>query len=135
MIEKTKESWREFKKGKPGHRFHDHYLRRREKEEGHIVKRMLLIALGVIIAIGSLVLSPLPGPGWGTAFIGLMILGGELLPVARSLDWVEVRLRKLGRFVGKVWRSSVVGKAVVVVVAVAIVAATFYITYWLFFGG
>ncbi len=135
MIDKLKHDWREFAESEPGRRFKDRYHRRRENERGHIVKRVLLIALGAIIAVGSLALAPLPGPGWGTVFIGLMILGGELLPAARLLDWLEVRLRKLWQFIQRVWRSSVLGKVAVVVAAVILAAAVIYVFYLLLFSG
>ena len=95
MVERMKRHWREFSEGNPGERFKDRYRRRQEAERGHILWRIFLIALGAVIAVGSLVLAPLPGPGWATVFVGLMILGGELLPAARFLDWLEVRLRNL----------------------------------------
>ena len=95
--------------------------------------RIFLVFLGAIIAVGSLVTAPLPGPGWATVFLGLMILAGELLPAARFLDWLELRLRELWRFIQGVWRSSPLGKAAVVVGAVVLVAAALYVAYWLLF--
>ena len=62
-----------------------------------------------------------------------MILGGELLPAARLLDWLEVRLRKLWRSIQYVWRSSALGKVLLVVGAAILAAAVFYIAYWLLF--
>jgi uncharacterized protein (TIGR02611 family) len=136
MVEKLKEmkrDWREFTESEPGSRFQDRYRRRQEEEQGHMAKRIFLIVLGAIIAVGSLVTAPLPGPGWATVFLGLMILAGELLPAARLLDWLEVRLRKLWQSIQYVWRSSVLGKALVIVVAIALAAAVFYTAYWLLF--
>ncbi len=133
MVEKMKQDWREFAESKPGERFQNRYRRRQEEERGHMAKRIFLIVLGAIIAVGSLVLAPLPGPGWATVFLGLMILAGELLPAARLLDWLEVRLRKLWQFIQYVWRSSVLGKVAVVVAAVILAAAVFYTAYWLLF--
>jgi uncharacterized protein (TIGR02611 family) len=135
MIEQLQQHWREFKESKPGQRFKDRYHRRRQDEQGHIVWRIFLITVGAVIALGSLVLAPLPGPGWATVFIGLMILAGELLPAARFLDWLEVRLRKLGRFVYDVWRASVLGKIAVILVAALCVAAVAYVAYLLLFSG
>lgn len=131
MVEQMRQHWREFKASKPGQRFKDRYRRRRRHEQGHIVWRIVLIALGAVIAVGSFVLAPLPGPGWATVFIGLMILAGELLPAARFLDWLEVRLRKLWWFTRKVWKSSVLGKVAVVVVALTLSAAIVYVVYLL----
>jgi uncharacterized protein (TIGR02611 family) len=135
MIEQLQQHWREFKESKPGERFKDRYHRRRQDKQGHIVWRIFLITVGAVIALGSLVLAPLPGPGWATVFIGLMILAGELLPAARFLDWLEVRLRKLGRFVYDVWRASVLGKIAVILVAALCVAAVAYVTHLLLFSG
>jgi uncharacterized protein (TIGR02611 family) len=133
MFEQIQEHWREFRESKPGQRFKDRYRRRRQAEQGHIVWRIFLITLGAVIALGSLVLAPLPGPGWGTVFVGLMILAGEVLPAARFLDWLEVWLRKLGRFVHKIWRTSVLGKIAVILVAALCVAAVAYVVYLLLF--
>ena len=129
MVEKMKEmkqDWREFTESKPGERFQNRYRRRQEEEQGHLAKRIFLILLGAIIAVGSLVTAPLPGPGWATVFLGLMILAGELMPAARLLDWLEVRLREL-------WRSSILGKGAVVAAAVVLAAAVLYTAYWLLF--
>ena len=131
MFEQLQEHWREFRESKPGQRFKDRYWRRRQHEQGHILWRIFLITLGAVIALGSLVLAPLPGPGWGTVFIGLMILAGELLPAARFLDWLEVWLRKLGRTVHEIWRSSVWGKIAVILVSALCVAAVAYVVYLL----
>ena len=134
MGEQMRRHWQEFKESEPGQRFKERY-RRRQDEQGHIIWRIFLITLGAVIALGSLILAPLPGPGWATVFIGLMILGGELLPAARFLDWLEVRLRKLWRLVQKVWRASVLGQVAVVVVAGLCVAALIYVGYLLLFSG
>jgi uncharacterized protein (TIGR02611 family) len=135
MVERMKRHWREFRESKPGRRFEERYRRRRQDEQGHIVWRIFLIALGAVIAVGSLVLAPLPGPGWATVFVGLMILGGELLPAARFLDWLEVRLRNLWFPVQRAWRASFPGKVAVVVVAVLCAAAIVYVGYLLLFSG
>ena len=55
-----------------------------------------------------------------------MILAGELMPAARLLDWLEVRLREL-------WRSSILGKGAVVAAAVVLATAVLYTAYWLLF--
>ena len=134
MFKQMQEHWREFTESKPGQRFKDRYHRRRQDEQSHIIWRIFLITLGAVIALGSLVLAPLPGPGWATVFIGLMILGGEVLPAARFLDWLEVWLRKLGRFIHKIWQASVVGKITVSLVAALCVAAVAYAAYLLLSG-
>jgi len=131
MMEQLQRHWREFTESNPGERFKDRYRRRRQNEQGHIVWRIFLITLGAVIALGSLILAPLPGPGWATVFVGLMILAGELLPAARFLDWLEVWLRKFWRFVQQVWQASVLGKVAVTLVAALCVAAVVYVVYLL----
>jgi uncharacterized protein (TIGR02611 family) len=135
MVEQIRRHWREFRESKPGQRFEERYRRRRKGEQGHVVWRIFLITLGAVIALGSLVLAPLPGPGWITVFVGLMILGGELLPVARFLDWLELGIRKLLRLVQRIWRGSFLGKVAVVMVAGACGAAIIYVGYLLLFSG
>ena len=76
-----------------------------------------------------------PGPGWLAIFLGLGMLGGELLPVARFLDWVEVRLRKLVRWIREAWNNTpVVGKALILLVILTVVAALVYGAYYFVFG-
>jgi uncharacterized protein (TIGR02611 family) len=134
MIGRTKASWRRFRAGKPGHRFQDRYHHRQQKR-GHLAKRIFLICLGVVLAVGSLFLAPLPGPGFATVFLGLAILAGEVRPAARFLDWAEVRTRELVRWVRGVWRSSAAGKVLVLSVAAGCVGAVVYVAYRLLFGG
>ena len=135
MIGRLKQHWREFSESKPGHRFQERYRRRQQAGRGHILKRVFLIVLGAVLALGSLFLAPLPGPGFATVFLGLAILAGELLPAARFLDWAEVRLRKLARFVRHAWRSSFFGKVSIVAIAALLAAAISYVIYRLFFAG
>jgi Putative transmembrane protein (PGPGW) len=93
------------------------------------------VILGSVIAVGSLLTAPLPGPGLATVSLGLAILAGELLPAARLLDWSEIRLRQLGRFVRAVWRTGATGNVAVVVVATILAAALLYVLYVLLFAG
>ncbi len=132
MIGRLKGDWEEFKESKPGERFKDRY-RRRQQEPGHLVNRIVLVILGSILAVGSLLTAPLPGPGFATVFLGLAILSGELLPAARFLDWSEVRLRQLWQFVQGVWKMGLAGKIAVVVVAAILVGVFLYVAYLLLF--
>ena len=132
MIGRLKGDWEEFKESKPGERFKERY-RRRQQEPGHMVKRVVLVILGSVIALGSLFTAPLPGPGFATVFLGLAILAGELLPAARLLDWSEVRLRQLWQFISSVWRTGLPGKIAVIVVAAILAAAFLYVAYLLLF--
>ena len=52
-----------------------------------------------------------------------------------GLNWAEVMVRKLARWVGGIWRSSATGKVLVVSVATICAAAILYMAYLLLFGG
>jgi uncharacterized protein (TIGR02611 family) len=137
MIGRVADGCRSFKASKPGHRFQDRYRRRhQEGKQGWLAPSSLLyIVGGLIIAVGSIVFGVLPGPGTLTFLLGLGMIAGEFWPVARLLDWAEVRVRKLGRWIEATWRSSVAGKALVASVAAICVAVILYITYLWLLGG
>lgn len=104
MFRRLREDWQRFKASKSGFRFRDRYRRRKRRgQSGFDFRKALYIVGGLVIAITSLLLAPLPGPGWGTFFGGLMILAGELLIVARFLDRAEMILRGPGRRAKGVW--------------------------------
>ena len=136
MIGRTKEGWRRFGASDPGHRFRDRYRYQQEREQGwRDPRRLFFVVGGLAIALASLVLGVLPGPGTLTFFVGLAMISGEFYPVARLLDWAEVRARNLGRWVESVWRSSAAGKALVASAVAIGVAVVLYAAYSLLFGG
>jgi hypothetical protein len=111
MIARTKQSWRRFRASKPGDRFQDRYRRRQESEHGwKDPRRLFYVVGGLILALGSLAFGVLPGPGMLTFFVGVGMIAGEFRPVARLLDWSEVRARAFGRWVGGIWRASAAGR-------------------------
>ena len=57
--------------------------------------RALLGVLGGAIAVGGLLLVPLPGPGWLVVFLGLAILGTEFAWAKRLAEFTK---RRLARF-------------------------------------
>ena len=117
LIGRIKEDWRLFKASRPGYRFRDHYRRHRRRSrrrssrlrspgQGRFdFRKVLFIVVGIAIAITSIVLGPLPGPGLGTLLLGLVILASELRIVARFLDWAEMNLRKPVRRAKDAWAS------------------------------
>ena len=97
--------------------------------------RLFYVVGGLILSVGSLAFGVLPGPGILTFFVGLGMIVGEFRPVARLLDWSEVRAREFGRWVGRIWRSSAAGKVLVVFVGALCVAAVLWVAYLLLFAG
>jgi hypothetical protein len=131
LIGKAQRSWWHFKKSKPGDRFQVRYYRRQQSAPGRLIT-IFNIVVGSILVIFSAFFGWAPGPGLLTFLIGLALIGGEFLTIARFLDWSEVRLRKLAHLVGVVWRSSTIG---IVLVALVLVVAFGYVIYSVFFGG
>jgi hypothetical protein len=133
-LEKSMEEWRRFlKQSAPGSRFRDRYRRRQQAGRNRSsLKRACYVAFGAAIAIVSLVLAPLPGPGWGTFFVGLGIVAGEVAHVARSLDRAEVRLREALRSLRGVWAKPAPAVRALVALTIALCsAASVYGTYHL----
>jgi uncharacterized protein (TIGR02611 family) len=128
LTPRVKENWQQFRKSKPGHRFQDRYDRRQEATQGQWNRGKLFnIVGGIAIALAGLFLVPLPGPGWVIIFVGLGLLGREFLPVARSLDWVEVGLGGLAQQAKAIWtRSSIPMKILITLIILGCAAAIGY---------
>jgi hypothetical protein len=62
---------------------------------------------------------PTPGPSYIIIVMGLWMLAGEFLPLARFFDRLEVRLRKLGRWIKDRWVGSPAAAKVLVVLIFA----------------
>ncbi len=128
------EEWRRFlKQSAPGRRFRDRYRRQQAGRDRSMLRRVCYVAFGVAIAIGSLVLAPLPGPGWGTFFVGLGIVASEVLHVAHLLDRAEVKLREALRHAKGVWGKSAPAVKVLAALTISLcVVASVYGTYHVF---
>ncbi|MFF2494835.1 TIGR02611 family protein [Agromyces sp. NPDC058064] len=59
------------------------------------VYRVIVGVLGGVIAVGGLLLVPLPGPGWLVVFVGLAVLGTEFAWAKRLAAFIK---RLLARF-------------------------------------
>jgi len=55
--------------------------------------RIAVLSVGGLVVVTGIALLALPGPGWATIFIGLMILASEFAWARRSLDWAKDRAR------------------------------------------
>ena len=136
-LENSIEEWRLLlKHSAPGRRFKDRYRRRQQAGRNRsTLGRACYVAFGAAIAIGSLVLAPLPGPGWGTFFVGLGIVAGEVAYVAHSLDRAEVRLREALRSLRGVWGKPVPAVRALIALTIALCSvASVYGSYHMFSG-
>jgi uncharacterized protein (TIGR02611 family) len=134
-LENSIKEWRWFlKHSVPGCRFRDRYHRRQKAGRNRsIFRRVCYVAFGTAIAIGSLVLAPLPGPGWGTFFVGSGIVAGEVWYVARLLDRSEVKLRHALQRTKAVWDTSAFAVRVLIALTISLgVIASLYGAYQVF---
>src|SRR5688572_16410802 len=91
-----REHWQELKRGRPGRRFQDRYDRARSEESrGGPIKRIALIGLAIVCLAIGVVLAVMPGPAVLFFFLAGGLLATESRIVARLMDWLEVRLRKI----------------------------------------
>jgi hypothetical protein len=123
------EEWRWFlKQSAPGCRFRDRYRRRQQTgRDRSKLRRASYVAFGVVVAIGSHLLAPLPGPGWGTFIVGLGIIAGEVLQVARLLDRGETKVREALQRTKGVWdKSASAVRALIVLIIILCVVAPGY---------
>lgn len=134
-VGKLKESWRLFKESEPGSRFQDRYYRRQREGNSRLNPRKVLnIAIGVLLILAGAFMVLAPGPGWVTFFVGFGMIGGEFRPVARALDRIEVALRKLARWARDAWTRSPVAVKVLICALILLCAAAigYGIYYFLF---
>ena len=98
-MSRARRTWNVLREGEPGRRFIKFYAHRREmRGEGWGLSRVLAVGGGAALLVGGLAVGWLPGPGGFLAIIGAGLLGTEWRPLARALDWLEVRARYvLGR--------------------------------------
>jgi hypothetical protein len=136
LFTKAIERWRLHKEIEPGHRFQTRYHNhRRRREQGETSKWLGLLNLagGPALIVAGIAFIPTPGPSYIIIVIGMWMLAGEFLPLARFFDRLDVRLRRLGRWTKDRWsRLPAVAKVLVILTCVA---ALGYGAYYLLFGG
>ena len=129
VLENSIEEWRQFLgQSAPGHRFRNRYCRRQQAGRARsTLRRACYIAFGVAMAVGSLLLAPLPGPGWGTLFVGLGMIASEVLHVAHLLDRTEVILREALRQAKDMWdKLALTGRVLVtLIISLGVVASAY----------
>ena len=124
-IEKTKAGWRHwrtFRQIDDGHRYQARYhLHQRRTRKGLVSRywRPMSLLCGPVLIIAGFVFIPTPGPSYIIIAIGLWLLAGEFLLLARVFDKVGVRLGRFWAPIGGLWRSSHVAVKIMIVLALA----------------
>jgi uncharacterized protein (TIGR02611 family) len=131
---KLRESLDRLKDGEPGERFQEHYRQRQQGGSHRVLRRWLYLGGGTVVILAGLFFLPAPGPGFLILFLGGGLVAQESLAAAKTLDWIEVRIRQIGSWALRIWkRSSMPVRALIVLVALAGVGAAGYGAYWVMF--
>lgn len=90
-----KRAWRILKEGTPGDRFCRYHREHENRESPRF--RLVQIAIAAILILVGLVLLVVPGPGILFLAVGAAILARESMAIAKLLDWMELRIRRILR--------------------------------------
>src|SRR5262245_58082430 len=106
--------WRDLRRGEPGRRFQERYERARnaEKRGSRLRRALLIFAAAVLLVIGAF-LAVFPGPAVPFFLLGGGLLAAESRPVARFMDWSEVKLRNMAAWAKRHWRRLPTGVRVI----------------------
>ena len=102
-----KQHLQDLQRGRPGHRFQDHYEHEKHGAGGRGSSgRVWRLALGIAAVVIGVVLCVIPGPGLPFIFIGGGLLAAESRVAARVMDWLELRVRAVWRWAPGVRRCT-----------------------------
>ncbi len=136
MLKKVIERWRISKEIEPGHRFQTRYTnhrRQRQRGETSRYRKLFNIVGGPTLIVAGFAFLPTPGPSFIIIVIGMWMLAGEFRPLARFFDRLDVKQRKLKRWIKGQWsRLPASLKVLAGLVCVAVLGGG---AYYLFFGG
>lgn len=136
MFKRAIVTWRFFKEIETSHRFQTRYhSHRRRREQGETSQYGWIVNLigGPVLIVAGFVFLSTPGPSFIIIVIRMWMLAGEFIPLARFFDRLDVRLRKMKRWIKECWNS--LPSSVKALVAVLCVAALGYGIYYLVSGG
>lgn len=94
MLDRIKKQWKRLKRSEPGKRFQEQH-ERSAKEGTNPLKKPLLMAAGILLAVVGVFLMLVPGPGLPILLVGAVLVAGQSLSVAKFLDWLELKLRPM----------------------------------------
>lgn len=107
MLTKLRQHWKDFKASPPGKRFQSVHQRRAKRNgKGSAVKKWALISLGLLLTLAGIFFLAAPGPGTIVLALGLALLAGESMTVARLLDWLELKFRPLYLWGKQRWQKA-----------------------------
>ncbi|MBL8114887.1 MAG: hypothetical protein JNK60_18540 [Acidobacteria bacterium] len=129
MLERIRRDWKEFKDDTPGKRFVNRF-EKTERTPGARGWRIGIMTVGLLVMAAGIVLMPLPGPGILIVALGAGMLSQGSKRMARGLDWLEVKARKLAVKTKRAWNAAPMPiKGAVALVAAIAVTGFGYLTY------
>ncbi len=134
-IGKALQRWRLLWSLDAGHRFQTRYHScrlRRQCGEAYRYGRFFNLTFVPLLVVMGFVFLPTPGPSFIIMVMGLWMVAGELLVMARLFDRVEVRLRKAARWAKGTWACTPMAARALVLLRAA--AALLHAAHRLFFG-
>jgi uncharacterized protein (TIGR02611 family) len=133
VLKSMKSAWHRLKEAEPGHRFQQEYEHHKGGSRGK-VSRVLSVGVGLLIVAIGIVGLPAPGPGMLVIALGGALLARESRAVARAMDWLEVRLRRVFHWARSAWKHAApLAKALLVVVGLGLAGVAGYLAYLQFF--
>jgi hypothetical protein len=98
LVASLKRRWQTFRNDPPGTRFQERYRRHRAHRQS-AAARLAIFVGGVVLLAAGVFFMLVPGPGIPIAAAGAAMMASESLRVARALDWLELRARRIWRSV------------------------------------
>jgi uncharacterized protein (TIGR02611 family) len=133
VLKSMKSAWHRLKEAEPGHRFQQEYDHHRGSKKGGFA-RIISVGIGLLIVAIGIVGLPAPGPGFLVIALGGALLARESRVVARTMDWAEVRLRRVLHWARSVWKHAALpAKALFVGVGLGVAGLAGYLAYLQFF--
>jgi hypothetical protein len=120
-----------FHEGTPGRRFRDQYQRNHRSKAAKSLFKKILRWIGAVAAFSvGVVLSVIPGPAIPFFLLAGGLLATDWLWMAKLLDWIEVRARRLWAHLHKYWQTlSLPGRIFFILLGGCFSALTTYTFY------
>jgi hypothetical protein len=131
MFAKFQHQWQALRTSRPGHRFRDRYERNQSSKDGlKLFWRVVRIAVAAGLVVVGLGFMFIPGPATLFFVIAAALLATDSLPLAKLLDWTEVKTRRLGARARRRWRRlSPFSRASVAALGIAVSLASSVLFY------
>ncbi|HKQ38752.1 MAG TPA: PGPGW domain-containing protein [Verrucomicrobiae bacterium] len=131
MPDGLKQQWSDLRKGRPGHRFQERYERKQSwRREQSWMQRFGQPAIGVLILGAGIIFCFIPGPGLPLVVVGGALLAERSRPIARTMDWCELKFRKTMRSVKGWWcHASLAARNAAILLAAFVIASAGYGAY------